>query len=75
MSWDFVAPNLQGVGIGSMILNHRIEFLKSFPAVQKISVRTSQHAYQFYQKNGFVLKEIERDYWAKGFDLYKMILE
>jgi hypothetical protein len=35
-------------------------------------VRTSQVAYQFYQKAGFDLEKIEKDFWAKGFDLYQM---
>ena len=29
-------------------------------------------AYKFYEKQGFTLKEIQRDYWAKGFDMYSM---
>jgi ribosomal protein S18 acetylase RimI-like enzyme len=40
--------------------------------ITTIMVRTSQLAYKFYEKNGFILKEIEKDYWAKGFDLYSM---
>ena len=33
---------------------------------------TSQHAYQFYEKMGFELEKIEKEYWAKNFDLYIM---
>jgi len=28
----------------------------------------------FYQKNGFILNQIVKDYWAKDFDLYSMEL-
>jgi ribosomal protein S18 acetylase RimI-like enzyme len=37
-----------------------------------IIVRTSQLAYKFYQKVGFELEKTEKDFWAKGFDLYQM---
>ncbi len=75
ISWDIIAPDFQGKGIGGALLAHRIEFLESFKTIEQVLVRTSQHAYKFYEKNGFVLKEVEKDYWAEGFDLYKMILE
>ena len=54
------------------LLKYRIEILKSIDGIQKITVRTSQLAYKFYEKQGFTLKEIQRDYWAKGFDMYSM---
>ncbi|WP_017259398.1 GNAT family N-acetyltransferase [Pedobacter arcticus] len=74
ISWDFIAPDFQGKGIGQKLLAHRINFLKSIPSVENVLVRTSQHAYKFYEKNGFVLKEFQKDYWAPGFDLYKMVI-
>jgi [ribosomal protein S18]-alanine N-acetyltransferase len=72
LSWDFLHPDFQGRGIGTTLLNHRLELLKSIPEVKKIRVRTSQHANSFYEKGGFVRKETVKDYWAKGFDLYLM---
>jgi len=42
------------------------------PKIDIISVRTSQHAYKFYEKMGFELVKITNDYWAKNFDLYLM---
>jgi ribosomal protein S18 acetylase RimI-like enzyme len=75
ISWDFMNPKFQGIGLGTNLLRYRIELLKSMKSIETISVRTSQLAYKFYEKNGFVLKEIKKDYWAKGFDMYKMIYE
>lgn len=72
ISWDIFHPAYQGKGIGSSLLNHRIEILKSIKSIKAITVRTSQLAYQFYEKLGFELIEVHKDFWAKGFDLYAM---
>ena len=72
LSWDFLHPKFQRMGVGTVLLNHRINILKSIPTVKKIRVRTSQQAYSFYEKGGFELVEKIKDYWAVGFDLYAM---
>ena len=66
ISWDIVLPR--------KLLEHRIAILKSMPDIDRITVRTSQLTYLFYQKNGFILNQIVKDYWAKDFDLYSMEL-
>src|SRR5690606_26260449 len=73
LSWDIINPNFQGKGLGTDLLKHRIALLHSMPDVEKITVRASQFAFQFYEKNGFVLEKTQKDFWAKGFDMYKMI--
>lgn len=75
ISWDFIHPEFQGKGIGEKLLNHRIELLKSMEGIEKITVRTSQSAHKFYEKNGFQLQNIIKDFWTKGFDLYRMKYE
>lgn len=73
ISWDMLHPNCQGKGLGSILLNHRIRKLKAMPGVKTITVRTSQLVYRFYEKNGFALEEVVKNYWAEGYDLYRMI--
>lgn len=72
ISWDIIHPGFQGKSLGSLLLNYRIKKLKQFIGLETITVRTSQHVYQFYEKSGFILVDKVKDYWAKGFDLYKM---
>ena len=67
ISWDFILPNYQGKGIGQKLLKHRIEFIKLMKDVKNIQVRTSQFAYTFYEKNGFVLKEKKKRLLGKRF--------
>ena len=70
--WDILHPQYQGKSLGSQLLKYRIEKIKVIDSIQKITVRTSQLAYKFYEKQGFELNEVKEDYWAKGFDLYRM---
>jgi N-acetylglutamate synthase-like GNAT family acetyltransferase len=72
ISWDFLHPQVHGKGLGTLLLEHRINILKEDKNIKTIIVRTSQLAYKFYEKAGFELIEKTKDYWAKGFDLYKM---
>jgi ribosomal-protein-alanine N-acetyltransferase len=75
LSWDIIHPNSQGKGIGSRLTQHRINLAKTMPGVEKIRVRTSQLVYPFYAKFGFEVKEISKDYWASGFDMYLMEMD
>lgn len=72
ISWDMIHPKYQGRSLGTLLLKHRIVKLKSIGNIEKITVRTSQMAYRFYEKQGFELNEIKKDYWAEGFDMYNM---
>ncbi|MBR9922358.1 MAG: GNAT family N-acetyltransferase [Bacteroidetes bacterium] len=72
LSWDIVHPKHHRKGIGKKLLEHRVSLLKSDPDLRQIAVRTTQHAYKFYEQNGFTLVRTEKDFWAKGFDLYFM---
>ena len=72
ISWDIIHPDYHGRSFGTRLLKYRMEKLKSIESIKKITVRTSQIAYKFYEKQGFRLLEIIKDYWAEGFDLYNM---
>ena len=74
ISWDIIHPEFQGKGIGRKLTQYRIDQIKQQPGYNKIVVRTTQHVYHFYQKLGFVLAKVEKDFWAKGFDLYQMTI-
>lgn len=72
LSWDIIRPDSQGKGIGSQLTSYRINIAKQMPEIEKIRVRTSQLVYPFYEKFGFILLEVKKDYWAKGLDMYCM---
>lgn len=72
ISWDILHPDYQGKSLGTKLLKHRIAKLESIESITRITVRTSQVAYAFYEKQGFVLNQIAKDFWARGFDMYSM---
>ena len=75
ISWDMIHPEYQGQGVGKELIQYRIGLIKaSSKNIELIVVRTTQLTYKFYQKMGFVLDKIEKDFWAKDFDLYQMML-
>lgn len=72
ISWGMVHPDWQGKGIGKKLTQFRINEIQKHPEVEKIVVRTTKMVHRFYQKQGFELEKIKKDYWAPGFDLYQM---
>ena len=75
ISWDIIKPNSQGKGIGKKLIEHRIKHLNENNEIDLIVVRTSQLVFKFYEKMGFKLVKVEKDFWAKNFDLYQMELK
>ena len=67
-----IHPYYQGKGIGKKLVEYRINYLNKNPKIELIVVRTSQLVYQFYEKLGFELEKVEKDFWAKDFHLYQM---
>lgn len=72
LTWDFLHPDFQGQGLGRQLIQYCLDELQRNKSLQIIQVRTSQFAYPFYEKFGFATQEIVPDYWAEGFDLYRM---
>ncbi len=73
LSWDIVKPMQHGKGIGSSLTQYRIAYINRKDEIDRISVRTSQHTHRFYEKMGFKLLNVVKNYWADGFDLYDMV--
>lgn len=70
--WDIVHPEVHGKGVGRKLTEFRIREMQRLGPPQTIVVRTAQFTHGFYEKMGFVLREVVKDYWAKGYDLYYM---
>lgn len=60
ISWDMVHPQYRGKSLGTRLLRHRIEKLEAMRSVRRITVRTSQLAFGFYEKRGSSSKGSKR---------------
>lgn len=72
ITWIFFHPEYAGNGLGKLTVNHCLELFKKNKYINKVKVTTSQLAFQFFEKFGFEIVKIEKDYWAKGLDLFLM---
>jgi len=72
LSWDIFHPQSQGKGLGRALTKFRIQKIKEIQGTKIISVRTSQLVYKFYEKFGLEIREVVKDYWDVGFDLYRL---
>lgn len=70
ISWDIVHPQHQGRGLGTTLLNYRMNLIRKLYGNINIVVRTSQMAFRFYAKHGFKTISVHKNYWADGFDMY-----
>lgn len=72
ISWDVIHPGYHGKKLGTKLLSHRLDVLNGIDSIELIRVRTAQFTVGFYAKQGFHLVEMVKDYWAPGYDLYRM---
>ena len=72
ISWSLINPSQQGLGVGSLLVNHCLMQLKMIERVTKIAVHTSQFGRTFFSKFGFIESQFQKNYWGPGLDLYLM---
>ena len=70
VTWIFMHPDYAGQGLGRAAVGHCLKILKKDERVKVFKARTSQTAYQFFEKLGFQVTSTQKDYWAEGLDLY-----
>lgn len=72
ITWIFFDSNYSGQGLGKQSVEHCLKILSTDKRVEKFIVTTSQFAYKFFEKFGYSITRIEKDFWGKGLDLYEM---
>jgi [ribosomal protein S18]-alanine N-acetyltransferase len=73
MVWGMVHNEEHRKGVGSKLMEFRIQQIQAFYPNNLISLDTTQHSFQFFEKIGFIITKITNDYYAKGLHRYDMI--
>ena len=72
LSWGMVNSELHGTGIGTQLTAFRVQKMKATFPDSIYMIDTSQHTAPFYEKMGFVTKEITPNGFGEGLDKYYM---
>jgi ribosomal-protein-alanine N-acetyltransferase len=74
MTWGMVHNNYHKQGFGKALFEYRIEQIKTKYPQHNIVLDTTQHTYAFFEKLGFHVTEIRKDFYAPGLNRYDMAL-
>jgi predicted GNAT family N-acyltransferase len=72
LSWGMVNETLHGTGIGTQLTKFRIQEMKATFPEATYMIDTSQHTAPFYEKMGFVNKEITPNGFGEGMHKHYM---
>ena len=75
MTWGLIHSDYHKQGIGRELFQYRINLIQSICPTCKIVLDTSQYVSPFFQKLGFSIIKITKDFYAKGIDRYDMELK
>ncbi|MEQ8908732.1 MAG: GNAT family N-acetyltransferase [Vicingaceae bacterium] len=70
--WLMVERSQHQKGWGKCLLEGQMKRIEDSEHFNMISLMTSQHTDEFYEKMGFVRTDYKEDYWAKGMHLVMM---
>ena len=73
LTWGMVDLNLHKKGYGKALLNYRIKKISADFPNTNITLNTSQKTFKFYEKFGFQLQKITKNFYREGLDRYDMI--
>jgi predicted GNAT family N-acyltransferase len=73
LTWGMVKRAYHGQGYGKELTLYRLNEIQSKYPGTPIQIGTSQHTKGFYEKQGFVTQEIEKDGYEPGLDKYIMM--
>lgn len=74
LCWAMVQRDQQRAGLGRLLLEARLQAIRTEGSVREVRLSTSQHAAGFYQRFGFITRRIVPGGFAPGIDRCDMVL-
>lgn len=72
LCWGMVHPNMHKHGIGSVLLQHRINAMKVLPNVDRITLDTTEASKGFFLRHGFAITAVTPDGIRPGLNMVSM---
>jgi predicted GNAT family N-acyltransferase len=72
LAWGMVDQKLHKAGFGKALLKYRLEEIENNYPDYKVSVATTQDIAPFFQKFGFKILNITKNYYSENLDRYDM---
>ncbi len=73
LAWGMVHADCHHQGLGTALFEFRKALINEKWPAHQITLGTSQHTYQFYEKMGFIVQEITPNGYGFGIDKIDMI--
>ncbi len=73
LTWGMVDRSCHKNGFGRRLTDYRIQKITTEHPKSNILLNTTQHTFRFYEKFGFKITKITKNYYALGLDRYYMI--
>jgi [ribosomal protein S18]-alanine N-acetyltransferase len=74
LTWGMISQSLHGKGIGKVFLEYRLNMIKSLFPLVSVIIDTTQLSYGFFERLGFKIVNITKDFYGQGLDRYDMKL-
>ncbi len=72
IAWILLHPQYFRLGLGRRLVEHCHQAVHDHEMITHFVARTSQHGFHFFNNMGYQLKEVTKNYWCEGIDLYYM---
>jgi signal transduction histidine kinase/predicted GNAT family N-acyltransferase len=74
LTWGMISQSMHGKGIGKTLLQYRLGIVKSLFPNASVILDTTQLSYVFFERLGFKITGIIKDFYGQGLDRYDMKL-
>lgn len=73
-TWGMLARPHHGHGLGTRLVQARLELARKMPGITELALSTSQHTRGFYEGFGFTTTSITPNGFDPGLDRWDMVL-
>jgi N-acetylglutamate synthase-like GNAT family acetyltransferase len=75
MTWGMVRGGMHGLGLGRLLLLHRLREITKAGGCERVRLATSQRTAGFFAKQGFKVVDAVKDGFAPGIDRVEMAMK